>query len=411
MHRHSLRYQSGTSLLELLVACAVLAGGVIATVRLHGDLRQHAEASRQRNEAVRLAQQDLERLRAFSTIAPAPGQHSWAEVANATEVVDAEHGLATTTRYTVTRSVAEAAVPNARQATVTVAWTDRAGTPRTLVLDSMLTGISPLTSGALALDAGRGAAQRPLGRSPRIPVAAKNLGDSRSVWKPAVAGGTAFVFDNTSGAVVARCSTLAAGLRTRDLGTGDLTGCAEPPGLLLAGELRVSSTTPPSPGDSTEATPPFAMTVAVDGTPTVAPVCVTEARKTVRYSVAGSLRVEAVPVDALPAFAGVASWTDTGERHAVYACVVTPVEGQSAWSGHSTVSVPGRRACRYASDVDGSGAVDLPIEHGSAYDAVSTSLVHQNFLIVKSTDACPSAPAVTIEGTAGDVFADLGTEP
>lgn len=147
------RTQHGTTLLEMLVACLLLALGVVGTLRLHGDLRRHAELSRQRHEAVRLAQQDLERLRAFATLASAPGLTSWTDVADASEAVDPEPWRASAMRFTLTRSVREADVANARQVRVEVAWTDRFGSSHAIVLDSLIAGHAPSGSAALALDA------------------------------------------------------------------------------------------------------------------------------------------------------------------------------------------------------------------------------------------------------------------
>ena len=121
--------------------------------------------------------------------------------------------------------------------------------------------------------------------------------------------------------------------------------------------------------------------------------------KTVRYSAGGSLRIEAVPLDAVPASLGLVSWLDTGDRHLAYRCVVTP-RADGRWSGRSALLPAGwtigsgsgdRRVCRYVADSDGSGAIDANIEHPLDYVDVAGSLLAQNFLVVRGDQACPAA--------------------
>ena len=68
-----------------------------------------------------------------------------------------------------------------------------------------------------------------------------------------------------------------------------------------------------------------------------------------------------------------------------------------------------RRVCRYSADVDGSGAVDTNLEHPPAYTDVDSSLAQQNFLVVNGAEACPTRPAVRVDGSIGDVFANQST--
>lgn len=56
--------QQGFALLEALIAALVVAAGAAALLWLQGELRHNADAARQRTEAARLAQADIERLRA-----------------------------------------------------------------------------------------------------------------------------------------------------------------------------------------------------------------------------------------------------------------------------------------------------------------------------------------------------------
>jgi hypothetical protein len=135
--------------------------------------------------------------------------------------------------------------------------------------------------------------------------------------------------------------------------------------------------------------------------------------KTVRFTSGGSLKIEAVPLDALPSSLGLAAWVETGDRHVVYRCIVTP-RGDGRWSGRSLVVPSGwalgggsadRRVCRYVADADGSGTIDANIEHPADYVDVAGSLLAQNFLVVRGDQACPAA-------SGGDlVTAGIATQP
>jgi hypothetical protein len=70
------------------------------------------------------------------------------------------------------------------------------------------------------------------------------------------------------------------------------------------------------------------------GNDAAAPKCSVEAMKTVRYMAAGSVHIDAVPIDATLASAGLPDWDDTGERFTAYRCIVTP-HADGRWSGRA----------------------------------------------------------------------------
>lgn len=410
--------QRGTTLLEALVAFLVLSLGMLTVARVQTQLRLNSDVARQRSEAVRLGQEDLESMRAFSVISASSGARSYADVTSASTTVDSNAGYATNTRYQVARQIEAASAPNAKNAAVTVSWNDRSGALQQVVLSSIISGGDPAYTGALGIARSGIPVKGAFGRSVRIPLAAKELGGGRSAFKPVDSGTVALVFDNHSGLVTARCTGTSPATATRDLVAADLSSCDANVGYLLSGVVRFTSASPPDPAQAVE--PPLAATLGLaltGGTYANAPVCAVDAMKTVSYQAAASLHIEAVPVGAVPASVGVSTWTDSGDRHLAYHCVVYPL-ASGLWSGRATLVPSGwtvgtgvgdRRVCRFTADLDGSGSVDANLEHPSSYAAVDSSLAHQNFLVIAGAETCPIRPQVRVAGNNADVFANLST--
>lgn len=395
--------QRGITLIEALIAFLVLSLGMLAIARLQPELRQQAELARQRSEALRIAQQDLEQQRAFATLAAASGPRSYDAIGAAQQVVDADGAMALSTAYRLIRRVDAAATPGAKQVVVTVDWAARGGDTQQVTLASLVAGVEPSLSGSLAL-APRGVEVRgALARSIRIPLAAKDVGDGRSVFKPSAGGLGAIVFDNRGGAVIAVCTGIAAGRTTQDLAASDLSACTSVHGMLLSGEIRFSAATPPDATAANDTPLPLAVSLALEGpAPPVAPWCSAEVMKTVSFTWAGSQRIDAVPLEATPASLGVTAWTDGGERFTAYHCVIVPPVGIARWSGRTNLVPSGWaigngptdwQVCRFSRDLDRSGAIDANIEHPAIYQNVDGALARQNFLVVRGSEACPTAIA------------------
>ena len=148
-HHHTRPTQRGTTLFEALVAFLVLSLGMVAIARVQGHLRLDADAARQRSEAVRLAQEDMETLRGFATIdaAAAVGTRAFDAIASTSRSVDSG------TAYRIDRQIAATGALHAKAASVTVSWTDRSGSAQQVALHSIIAGTDPALSGALALAA------------------------------------------------------------------------------------------------------------------------------------------------------------------------------------------------------------------------------------------------------------------
>ena len=410
------RRARGATLLEALVAFLVLSLGMLTMARVQSSLRLNSDIARQRTEAVRLAEADMESLRNFGSVSVSQGLKAYADIATATRNVSAGQGGANVS-FEVSREVTPVDDPGYKSTTVSVNWFDRTGTAQRVVLDSLIAATPPALSAALAITPRQQAVRSVAGRAVSVPVTAKDLGDGRSVLKPDSAQGTVFVIDNASGRVNAVCSGVA--VRTRDIAVADLAGCNAVSAMLLSGQVRFSLTGAPDAARANDTPLPLAMALALSGGSYPGPAqCGAEAMKTVAYSVGNSTRREAVPLSATPLSWGVAAWSDLGERFVAYHCAVQPAGTPARWSGRSSVQPQGwalgttataHKVCRYSADQDNSGSVDRNAEHPDSYTAVDATLAQQNFLVIKGDQSCPGGSAVKADGQGAQNFANLGT--
>lgn len=129
------RRQRGLTLIEALIAFLALSIGALALLRLQPELRQHAEVARERSEAVRLAQQELEGLRAFATLA------EFNAIAERAVTIEPD-GLGSP-RYALQRRVDATAWPGAKSVEVIVSWSDRQGVAQQTVLATLIAAHEP----------------------------------------------------------------------------------------------------------------------------------------------------------------------------------------------------------------------------------------------------------------------------
>lgn len=400
--RASPKRQLGTTLLESLVAFLVLSLGMLSVVRVQSQLRLNSDVARQRSEAVRLAQEDLEKMRAFSVIEARAGAHAYASLADATTTFDADAGQPGNTSYTLRRRVTAGDVPRAKDAAVEVSWADRTGVAQQITLNSMISASDPAYSGTLKVTPRAEPLRATRSRSALIPADAADLGNGTSAFKPLSGGIQAWVFDNASGSVQARCA-VSSNVSNAQLQAPDLLSCEPIQGHLLGGVVRFSSADPPNPAAANDLPPDLTIAVGLTGNGTGTSIsCTSEARRSVFYSVGSTQRSEALPLGATAAQLGASSWRDTGDRFVAYHCLVTPGTPGAGWSGRASVVPVGwtvgtgpleRRVCRYTTDLDRSGTIDANLEHPDSYANVRSSLMNQNFLVIKGNQACPAAGA------------------
>lgn len=373
----------GLALIEVLIAFALISLGTLGLLRLQRLLHDSADFARQRAEAVRLAEADLEGLRRFSRLQTTSGELAWADITGlpATPLED----LGAPTVFTLQRNVGNGPTPRLKAVDSRIGWTDREGTTRHLTLSSLIAAIDPAAIGALALRRDPGQPAGAQGRHPLIPLDARELPDGRIVHKPNPHAPRVWIYEASTARVIGRCST-GADLSTGELSAASLGDCRSLSGLLLTGQVRFATTTATptrldaeQPG-STALGLDLQLNLSSNGHPDPAWECEDDA----------------------PDEAPAGSSTALVVR---YVCVVQPAGNPPQWSGRLdlrpigwTLAVSGDsayRVCRYSADHNGNGRIDNR-EHPQRYTVVTEPLGDQNFLIVRAEAACP-----------GDVAANL----
>lgn len=225
------RRSRGITLVEALVAFAIMAIGMLALIRAQAGLRLEADITRQRAEAVRIAQQDLESLRGYTTTADFD---STVVAAGPTEV----QALDTNTVYLLTRVVDEAAALRARLVSVTVGWTDRRGQAQSLTLRTVIARADASLVGQLSVQPATSPARLPFDRDLQIPASAVDLGNGKSGFRPPglPADGSQdiyFVIDNAQATLIEKCSGVPSAAAYASAKTGG--GCTTLQGSLLSG--------------------------------------------------------------------------------------------------------------------------------------------------------------------------------
>lgn len=313
---------AGVSLIEALVALAVLSVGMVGVVGVQATLRQNADLAKQRSEAVRIAQEDIERWRTFAQMEtdPAGERRAYADLA-VTPVTgpgsEPVAGLTTNTEFRLTRTVTEAPDGSRKALRVEVGWEDRAGRPQSITLHTHIARVDPaLTAGVVNALPFAMPQLRPLGRHTAIPPAARDLGNGSSGFVLPAGGGatatTAWVFDNLSGLITGVC-TVAAGTVSASLTAEQVAGCRDNTlAHLLSGYVRFSGGA---------AAPTAAEAESPSGTARNLDIALT---------IAGG-RVPSCFDDA-----PLTSTEAAGRTFVTYYCAI-PADATRSWAGYSTV--------------------------------------------------------------------------
>ncbi len=423
----------GLALIEALVALLIMAFGMVALIGLQSSLRSGADLSKQRGEAVRLAQAQMETLRSYSRMQhpdpanPAAGALAFSDITDSDRVnagdANSNANFMLSTRVTPSpQGLADLAAVRIR-----VEWKDRAGQDQFVLMDSFIAGAEPSLSGSLGLAPAAPNTQRPAGREAAIPTNAKDMGDGRSVFIPSAIDTVAWVFNNLTGVITSKC-TVAMGKSNAQIVPEDLSNCQASFAYLLSGTVNFSISPPPYPAQSSLASLPFALRIA------------TAPAKPGSASGPNAPAHECYPLGLSP----------SATSHVNFHCIVYPnADNNSSWYGRlilrnvaDEVPPPGKaidllatqlfftapalpsistnavdipvKVCRYSADQNGDRKIDNA-EHPLDYAKVTGALNRQNFLVLQANSNCPSgSPAAPSQGqflnTASVLHQPLGVE-
>jgi len=427
------RFNAGVSLIEALIAMAVMGLGMMAVLGLQSTLRMNADSSRQRAEAVRFAQERLEQVRIFSVLdnpsATLPNRSFAESIVTETSAAVSLTGYESSTTFSRNLQVSSIPstvstptatdlyyMPQLKQVVVNVDWTDRNNEAQTVQLSTLISRTAPEIAGSLQIAALGSVASNPGYRNPDVPPQAVDLtGEDagKSLFTPPGNSGEYWKFNNSTGLIAAICTN------------PDGTGCTSFNGVLLAGYVRyaVSAGRP----DSAQAESPSDTSLGSGITigvvvhsesgpfPSVAPVIC----KYDNSPSAFGAYYCAVPTTLLT---GGWSWSgrstvtlngcwdtnthnnSTNPLDPNYAAdLISPIRCESANAALFAASVSDSsgskyRVCRYTTRRDnstvGSGTPRMTNrEHPLNYMTVTESLTSQNFLVIKAGDpaATPAA--------------------
>lgn len=384
------RVRRGVSLIEAIVAMAVMAFGLVAIVGLQATLRGNADVSRQRAEAVRVAQEEIERWRAFVSLQAVAGV-DFTDIATST---DQFSGLNAT--YTITRVVPDQVAPGPKTVQVRVSWNDRSGLPQWVSLNTAIAGIAPELAGTLVLPQHSGATQRVNNRNPLIPRTAKNFGDGTSGFVPPQSGNgpkVVWVFNNGNG-LIERFCTVDANTSTDTLALQSLADCnSSVTAQLISGYVNFAG--PPiqaeGPVSESEAELPTGVPLNLDMQLTLT---------SPDHPSPGSVCFDDSP-----------QTPEALARPVVYFCAIY-ANSSRTWSGRLRVNPLGfgtgsdnpswtigtgsqdLQVCRYTvlpnDGVASSKNSAHPLDYTAQGSAPGASMRDQNFLVIRGVQACPS---------------------
>lgn len=341
----------GVSIVEAIVAMAVMAFGMMAIVGLQTTLRLNSDVAKQRSEAVRIAQEAIEEWRAFATMPTTAGMKAYDDIPLGVLPNRAVAGdnAVFTLKSTVTPGEGWKSIQ------VVVEWKDRTDQDQRITLNSLIGRTEPALSGILSLLPAAVATRQPLGRNPAIPAGAIPIDGDKSIYRPPGAPDTAvWVLDNLSGMITSVCSFPADGNPAQLVNPEN---CIEQPHWLISGFVRFSF------GPFPNATRPTGLQIPLG-----------------LYAIAGGVEFGNGECFAAPV-------EDPKLTYTSYVCRV-PQSADTTWTGTILLGPPLDLdlydVCRYSNGEPGN------INHPRVYTGLDHSLVDQNMLVVTQNVPCPS---------------------
>lgn len=426
----------GVSLIEALVALAVMSIGMLALVGVQLQMRLNSDIAKQRTEATRIASEEIERLRNFISIpaiAAQPGV-SYAEiVARQVAAYQPPDGIGNTT-YRIDRNVWDAPDGKQKIISVRVSWLDRSrndDTEMSVTLDSAISATQPTLGGMLVVPYRESATSRKRGRHVSIPDGAVDLGDGYSRFTPPGSTAVAWIFNNTTGV-----------LRVCPDTETDYAVC--PLATLVSGTVAYSVGASQPTGANAEHPEGLSFNLAGSGgaltLDDVTGNIVSTACYAVDYTAAELAAGVAVPYFCAVITTDQLGWGGQMNPRPVDSAgtsLIVPAT-QAAMDTALANGVAAYRVCRYTSDLpmpnddastpgnqqDVHAEFTLNAEHPRVYcmerprnadeaalactgNRVRSNLIHQNFLVIQGAYDCPTE--ASSPGTDSLVFANTRT--
>jgi Tfp pilus assembly protein PilV len=237
-HGFGARLSRGITLIEALVALVVIAVGMLSLAQVQVQLRFNAEISRQRAEALRFAQEDMERWRAFSKLTGgAEGAYDYIATAGIVSVTGQEN---VNTAFQITRSVLEEPTDARYKAMqVRVGWSARNGETYSVDISSIIGKIDPTLAAQMSNPPSSSGVHSPFNRNIRIPTTAVDLGGGKSGFTPPGTSSGYYVFNNTDATTLEFCTgTLSAAAYTSIKNATSSDTCEGRAGYFYSGFLN-----------------------------------------------------------------------------------------------------------------------------------------------------------------------------
>lgn len=235
------RRERGVSLVEALVAMAIMAFGMLAVVGVQSTLRFNSDIAKQRAEATRLAEQVVEVARGFNRVGSGGGTDAEYDALASLDPVTVS-GPEFNTTYSVRRTVTPDPMPGIRRPSIAVLgevwWTDRQGLEQRVTVRDVVSRVDPVLSGMVISTKSLTPIGRRDGRHPTIPPRAHDLGDGTSIFKPNEGGTAAWIFNNSTGVITHICVVSMADTSSSFVAAPETCTALNFGGQLLAGQIR-----------------------------------------------------------------------------------------------------------------------------------------------------------------------------
>ena len=391
----------GVSLVEAMVALAVMAFGMLALVGVQTTLRMNNDLAKQRSEATLIATEEVERLRNYFTLLPVNGQPgiSWAEILEQPAADYLPPGAIGNTTYRVTRSVITDDVTRQKTFKVEVSWLDRTGVSQHVVIDGIVWGVVPQLSTLLAIPTRPSATNQINGRNVTIPANVVDVdGGNFSRFVPPGSNGVAWMFDRTTGALRACAADGTSNCRLARFISGEVRFHRP----AAAGVITAADAEIPQGPSLNLAAGPNAMTLEIP--PDVNGVtseCYSDVYTAAQLTDAALPRVTAIKY-----YCAILSGATLGWGGMLKPQLVNPTDSTAVTPGSLASDV---KVCRYTI---ASTAFTNNEDHPKTYCAVTPTtltinlscnltrvtgnLINQNFLVIPGDRACPTDTAINL---------------